>query len=134
MDVVRTRVGNALRPRRLLTTELHVVPPSMVSVDVMTRVVAQPDADPASVENETGGQVRAFLDPWDGGGDREGWPFGRALYKSELLQRLEHVAGVDHVESLIVNGDDSDAPVTLAPHQLFCVGGVSVTIASGAGS
>ena len=32
--------------------------------------------------------------------ERQGWPFGRNVYISELYQVIEETAGVDHVESL----------------------------------
>jgi hypothetical protein len=38
-----------------------------------------------------------------------GWPFGRDVYRSEVLQVIDGVAGVDNVESVALVGDGSPA-------------------------
>jgi len=41
--------------------------------------------------------------PVSGGGpDQSGWPFGRNLYVSEIADILDHLEGVDYVETLII--------------------------------
>jgi len=38
--------------------------------------------------------------PTLGGPDGAGWPFGRAVFKSDFYRVIESVDGVDHVEDL----------------------------------
>ena len=46
-----------------------------------------------------------FGSPMVGGGPQgEGWPFGRALYLSEVYERLEQLEGVDYVDDVDVVG------------------------------
>jgi hypothetical protein len=117
-----------LQDRLLVTTVLHVVAPAFTPVSARVRLVGRSDANPTALAADVEAALRRFLDPYDGGDDQHGWPFGRAVYKSELLQKLEGVAGVDHVNELIVNDDSTDNPVTLASHSLVCVPTVSVAV------
>ena len=46
-------------------------------------------------------KLREYFSPLRGGGPQgNGWPFGRALYLSEVYEALEQVAGVDYVDDL----------------------------------
>jgi hypothetical protein len=128
MSTLRADIAAGLQDRLLVTTVLHVVAPAFTSVSVRVRLVGRPDVNPADLSRAAEAALRRFLDPYDGSDDGRGWPFGRAVYKSELLHRLEQVPGVDHVEDLIVNDDSTDNPVTLASHALVCVAAVSVAI------
>jgi len=60
-----------------------------------------------------------------------GWPFGRSVYRAEVLQVIRSVAGVDHVESLELSGDGA-APtcgnLCVGPLQLVAPGTHSITI------
>jgi hypothetical protein len=124
---LRADIAAGLQDRLLVTTVLHVVAPAFTPVSIRGQLVGRPDVKPTDLAQVVEAALRRFLDPYDGS-DGRGWPFGRPVYKSELLQRLEQVPGVDHVEDLIVNDDPSDNPVTLAPHALVCVPTVSVAI------
>ena len=46
------------------------------------------------------GALNSFLDPLTGGPEKTGWPFGRDVYRAEILKVLSEVAGVDYVTSL----------------------------------
>jgi hypothetical protein len=54
-----------------------------------------------------------------------GWPFGRQVYRAEVLQLIQSVAGVDHVHSLELS-DDGATPVCgdlcVGPFQLVTPG------------
>lgn len=88
-----------LDPRRLLTTRVHVVGPSLVSVGVALTLTLAPDALPATVRPAAASALAAFLDPLIGGADGTGWPFGRPVYLSEIVRLLDALPGIDHVES-----------------------------------
>ena len=54
--------------------------------------------------------IDRFLDPMAGGPDGRGWPFGRDVYRSEVLQVIDNVPGVDYVESLELFAGEDEAP------------------------
>jgi hypothetical protein len=41
--------------------------------------------------------LERFLDPLRGGLDGRGWQFGRDVYRSEVLELIDRIPGVDHV-------------------------------------
>jgi hypothetical protein len=90
-------VGARLEPRRLLTTKLRVAAPRWVEVTVAATLFLQGDAVAATVRAAAVAALLGFLDPLTGGEAGEGWPFGRAVYVSEIYRLLGRVPGVDYV-------------------------------------
>jgi len=45
--------------------------------------------------------LKQFLDPLAGGETREGWPFGRNVFVSEIYQLLDTLPGIDYVSKTI---------------------------------
>jgi hypothetical protein len=104
-----------LEPRRLLATRLHVVPPFFLWVTLSAKLHMRSDADENlrthAAENALK-KLQAFFSPWPGGGPhREGWPFGRSLYLSELYEALEQVEGVDYVTDVNLIGISTEADI-----------------------
>jgi predicted phage baseplate assembly protein len=93
------RVATYLDRRRLVTTELYVIPPTYreiaVSVGVIVRDGFQVDAVRRWVELLLR-QYLAPLPPFGPGG--AGWPLGRAVRRAELEAIAVQVEGVDSVE------------------------------------
>jgi hypothetical protein len=96
---------SGLQERRILTTRLHVVGPAYVGVRVEAVVVRRPGSGLTAAQ--VAEAIAEFLHPLRGGPDGRGWPFGRTVYRSELLQRLESLAPVDHVDRLVVGVADA---------------------------
>jgi hypothetical protein len=94
------RVAARLERRRLLGTRVIVTAPRFRPVSVHARVKALPGADPARLRERVAEALRAFFDPRQGGPDGGGWPFGRDVYRSEVMQVIDETPGVDHVSSL----------------------------------
>lgn len=98
-----------LDERRILATRHHVVAAHHAPVSAEIVIARTPDA----VEETSGGRpglydrvlqkLQQFLDPLAGGTDGEGWPFGRDVYVSELVEQLEDVQGVDYVTDLMLS-------------------------------
>lgn len=86
-----------LEPRRLLATRLHVTGPRYVSVEVRVALAPRADAIDERLRADAAAALTRFLDPLQGGAAGKGWPFGRAVYVSEIYELLEAVPGVDHV-------------------------------------
>jgi predicted phage baseplate assembly protein len=124
-----------LDQRRLITTELYVLPPTYVPVAVAVEVVATDDADVAQVQQDVENAIANFLNPLVGGSDGQGWPFGGTIYYSDLY-RAALTTGVQRVASLTITLDGTDyAPCTDVPvptGNLLNVTDVSVVVDSSA--
>jgi predicted phage baseplate assembly protein len=100
-------VSRYLERRRPLTTELRVVGPHYVPVTVTAtlhaarRVSGLPAAAQAALD--------AFFDPLTGGPDGTGWPFGRGVLKSDLVDILAGLPGVAYVDGLGIATPDGPA-------------------------
>jgi hypothetical protein len=92
-----TNVASYLEPRRLLATQVHVVGPRYVPVNVHVTLNLLPDArESAVVKGQAVEALTEYLDPIVGR-DGTGWPFGRSVYVSEIYRLLDGLAGVDFV-------------------------------------
>lgn len=98
-------VRHHLDRRRVLCTRLVVVGPEYLEVRARASVQATPGADPERVHADVVRALDRFLDPLVGGPAGRGWPFGRDVYRSEVLQVIDGVAGVDHVLALTLDDD-----------------------------
>lgn len=117
--------------RRVLCTRLVVTGPQYLVVSVAASATALSGADPVRVEAEVITALATFLDPLVGGPAGCGWPFGRDVYRSELLALVDGVPGVDHVTSLTMSGNGSDAVCSnlcVAPTWLVASGTHDVTV------
>jgi hypothetical protein len=127
-------VRRYLDRRRTLATRLEVVGPEYLEVQVTARLRTRPLTDRARVEAGVWAGLDRFLDPRNGGPDGRGWPFGRNVYRSEILQLIDDVPGVDHVEELRLSagsGEPQCGNLSLCPtwlvtpgqHQIEVIGG-----------
>ncbi|MCB0302441.1 MAG: putative baseplate assembly protein [Calditrichaeota bacterium] len=87
-------VYNHLRERRLVTTRLQVYGPHFTGVTVSASLSMDPRLRPATLEAAVRKALEDFLDPLNGGSDGKGWPFGRPVYRSEIIQVIRNVPGV----------------------------------------
>jgi hypothetical protein len=123
----RRAVMRFLSRRRLIGTRVVVVGPRYLEIAVRARVQALAGVDPVSLRGRIVSALDRFFHPLTGGPDGEGWPFGRDVYRSEVLQVLDEVPGVDHVLSLeFVSGCGCHGPVC----GNVCVGPIGL-VASG---
>ncbi len=120
--------------RRLLTTELFVIGPTYVTVDVRLDVVAAADADAAALTIEVEDAIRAYMHPLSGGADGQGWPFGGTIFYGELYRRAL-LPGVERLPELVVSLDGVEqAPcqdIPLPRGALIGVDSVTVSVRSG---
>jgi hypothetical protein len=84
----------------MIGTRVEVVAPRYLTVAVNTQVRALSGVSPTLLEQRIRAALDAFLDPLGGGPGQAGWPFGRDVYRSEVMQVLDGTPGVDHVVSL----------------------------------
>ena len=97
---LKRRIESYLDDHRLLTTQLTVRTPDYKRVAVAVEVQARAEAEPHRVEQAVATRLEAFLNPFVGGMDRRGWPFGRDLYISDLYACIQAVEGVEYIKDL----------------------------------
>jgi len=117
--------------RRVLCTRLVVTGPEYLVVSVTASATALTGADPVRVQADVVAALSTFLDPLVGGPAGCGWPFGRDVYRSEVLALVDGVPGVDHVTSLTMSGNGSEAACSnlcVAPTWLVASGTHSISV------
>jgi hypothetical protein len=98
---LRLAVRDYLAPRCLLTTRVHVVLPYYlwVSLGALIRPRDHIPFDPA--RHEAIQALQRHFGPRPGEGPTgEGWPFGRSLYLSEVIDVLDRVPEIDYVRDV----------------------------------
>jgi hypothetical protein len=90
-----------LDPRRLVTTELHVVGPRYTAVErIAARVTVAAGHDLATVSEAVYTALLTYFHPVRGGKDGTGWPFGEDVYHGAVYDVLLGVDGVRRVSGL----------------------------------
>ncbi len=108
-DGLLTAVWRYLDRRRMVCTKLEIVAPRYVEVTVTAAIQTRAGASAAKTADRVLTALRQFLDPLIGGPDGLGWPFGRAVYRTEILRVIDDVPGVDHVASMSLFADEGPA-------------------------
>lgn len=98
-------VKRYLDRRRVICTRIEVAPPTYEVITVTARVQAFVGASSSAVQRGILVALANFLSPLTGGPAALGWPFGRSVYRAEILQLLANVPGVDHVDSMTMTAD-----------------------------
>ena len=101
-------VAGWLNRRRALGTRVEVAGPTYVEVRVRARVRACPGVAREALAGRLRDALEAFFHPLGGGPEGGGWPFGRAVYASEVYQVLDQTEGADHVLALELIGCDGE--------------------------
>jgi len=102
------RVCEWLDTRRLVTTELYVIPPRYVKVAVALGIVIKPGYPIEGVRRWAELIVRQYLAPVPPyGPEGRGWPLGRRVVAGELEAAVAQVEGVEYVRNLRLAGWDA---------------------------
>jgi predicted phage baseplate assembly protein len=99
-EPTRERIMNYLNERRLISTDLEVIPPTYHWVQTSVRFHASAFFDGDEVRGRVRDKLFNFLNPLTGGTDGKGWPFGRDLFVSDIMASLLSVPGVDFIRSV----------------------------------
>ena len=99
-DGLRRRIADYLDEHRLLTAQLDVRAPDYKRVTVTVDLEARAEAEPHRVEQAVAARLEELLNPFVGGTDGSGWPFGRDLYVSDLYACIQSVPGVQYIKDL----------------------------------
>ena len=93
------RVAAYLDPRRLVTTELYVIPPTYREIAVSVGIVVRDGFQVDAVRRWVELLLRQYLAPLPPfGPSGAGWPLGRAVRRAELEAIAVQVDGVDSVD------------------------------------
>jgi hypothetical protein len=93
-----------LDTRRLVTTELYVVPPTYRKIAVSVGLRAKPGYGIEALRRWVELVLRQYVAPLPPfGPDGNGWPLGRAVYGPELEAAALQVEGVEFLEGLSVS-------------------------------
>jgi predicted phage baseplate assembly protein len=98
-------IENYLGSKRILTTNLHIVEPFYVKIHVQATVEINHKFGPETIRKNAESKLKDFLDPVGGGPEKQGWEFGRTVFKSEIFQVLQAVDGVNCVEQLSLEAE-----------------------------
>ena len=86
---------------RLVTTELHVIPPQYCRVCALfVDVKARPGYTRARLQELVGARLSTYLHVLRGGEDGRGFPFGGQLHVADLMAQVFRTEGVERVEDL----------------------------------
>lgn len=92
-----------LNERRVIGTRLSVEAPQFIWVSIEAKVRLPERSDPAiaaEVRQRAEAELYRYLNPYVGGPDGTGWPFGRDLHASELFALLQRMPGIEFVDEL----------------------------------
>jgi predicted phage baseplate assembly protein len=101
-------VNKHLKSRSIVTTNLSVIGPEFIEVKVAAKIRVDQRMSAETVRVLVLEALRKFLNPLTGGPDGKGWPFGRPVYRSEIYQVIESIAGVTCVDQLSLSGTTCD--------------------------
>lgn len=94
-------VCRQLDAHRLVTTEIHVVPPQYCRVcKVYVRVRSRPGYTRAMLQDLVEKTLATYLHVLTGGEDGKGFPFGAQLHVADVIARVFRTEGVERVELL----------------------------------
>lgn len=96
--------------KRLLTTELFVIAPTYLHVEVVADIVAVDSADLAAVQQQVEQALLTYFHPLKGGEDGLGWPFGGTVFYSRVYHRILTVPGIFSITSLTLILDREEQP------------------------
>jgi predicted phage baseplate assembly protein len=124
-------VVRAIEPRRPIGISVEVREPQYIAVEVhvslrLTRRASVPEREESARQAEA--LLYRYLNPYTGGHEGTGWPFGRALSVREIFGLLQSIQAVEYVEDAAVRvvgpGDTPSSPhtVEVPPYAVICSG------------
>jgi predicted phage baseplate assembly protein len=99
-------VERFLQEQRLIGTQLYVIGPAFIQVQVEAHVQVDPRFAAEQVTEALKKKLNDFIDPVKGGTDGKGWAFGRAVFKSEIYEVLAAIDGVQCVDRVTLKASE----------------------------
>jgi phage-related baseplate assembly protein len=129
------RIRADLATARTVGTRVFVVGAGYVHIGVRATLRLLPGARSDGVIAAGNDAVQRFLHPVTGGPSGRGWPFGRPVRRSEILQLLDELSDVDRVEGLVLVREKDDGStqecgdLTICPTDLVLAGSIDLATA-----
>ena len=105
---LKREVARYLNRRRIIGTRIEVVGPGYLEVAAHARIKAHSGINHQALQRRIADALNRFFDPFKGGPEGTGWPFGRDVYRSEVLHVIDSLDGVDHIFSLSLIAEGCD--------------------------
>ncbi|PZD70870.1 hypothetical protein C1752_08864 [Acaryochloris thomasi RCC1774] len=103
---LREQVMHYLDERRLLGVQLQLQQPNYVGVSVQAEVTLEPAYQNPVAQAEILHQIQVdlyrYLNPLTGGPERDGWPFGRPVYPSDIMALLQQRIGIQYLGAILL--------------------------------
>ncbi|MGB9927639.1 MAG: hypothetical protein ACPK85_04470 [Methanosarcina sp.] len=103
--VLTDQVTDYLSPRKLIGTVIKVKIPVFSPVKIDIEILSSPHMRFENVAEDVINGIRNYLDPFVGGPEGKGWPYGKSLTVYKVAQLVEETEGVEIMISLIFDGD-----------------------------
>jgi hypothetical protein len=101
IGLLRT-VQEYVQDRALINTEVRVEMTQLIPITVEMRCLLIPRTNPSGVRERAEEWIGRFLDPFTGGVDGKGWPFGEVPRAQDLQHILKAIPEIRHVEDCTV--------------------------------
>jgi hypothetical protein len=103
MARLNQKVKDDLLQRCLITTRVHVVAPIYLCIAIRAKLVLKPGHSIGQVSGPLEHVLKRRFGPNPGQGpEGKGWPFGRPLHISELIEAFDETPGVEYVEDVAI--------------------------------
>jgi Baseplate J-like protein len=122
---LRGAIAKYLFPRRIIGSRVEVIGPGYKEIVVQAHVRALAGTNKPELALRIAAMLNRFFHPLTGGPETTGWPLGRDVFRSEVLQVIDDTPGVDHVVSLqLVSscGQPQCGNICLAANELVAAG------------
>jgi hypothetical protein len=103
---LRRTISAYLSRRRVIGTRVEVTGPTYRKISVQASVQSATGINTVALQATLTKNIDRFFDPLVGGPDGTGWPFGRDVYRSEVLQIIDETPGVENVLALELRAGD----------------------------
>ncbi|HVL33900.1 MAG TPA: baseplate J/gp47 family protein [Actinomycetota bacterium] len=114
----KTTLDEDLEAKAMANIAVHIADPTITDVDVTVSVVRDPDYDPADVQAAIEAALETYLDP-------SNWAWSKVVRRNELISLIDHIEGVEYVQTL----DEPAADVVLpGDAALAAAGTFTVTV------
>jgi len=137
---LRSSVLSQLESRRLVGTTVDVRGPQYFWVSVQATLQVPQRSDPAllaQVQAQAERDLYRYLNPFTGGPNGDGWPFGRDLHVSEIFGVLQRIRSVEFVEDVTLSvletfgagaGRPVDRRLAVPEQALICSGQHTIVV------
>ena len=139
---LRDHVSTYLKKRCLINVNPIVRLAKFLPIDISITLRLRPNSDIIAIRESAEKWVYNFLDPYTGGLDGNGWPFGGTLYNQDLARMVSDISDVRHVTEVFLfdmskdpkketpgwENSVGDGDIVLTDHDLYAVRKIRIRI------